>query len=343
MKLVSIPKGNIASNFDSIYIEQCHETDAALIVMNADLICHLIDVREKLPPIKEIDSLPTELQALCKKYRKKIGSMFWELPVFPGKWCKSFDEIDEIWTSSKFIKESMGSATNKPVKVVPLAVPLNFTDPTLARKALNLPLDKKLFLITFDFNSFPERKNSLGAIKAYCDAFDANKRHDAILIVKCQGDNNRAGYLQNIKAITSLRNDIMLLDQTYTFQQMQFLQAAIDVYVSLHRSEGFGLNIAECMAAGKIVIATGYSGNTDFMEKSNSIPIDYSMINVGANQYIEHFGQFWAEPSHEEAVSAMKLCMNEGSQLTDIANAARNTVKYNLSYERIGELMKSNI
>ena len=71
---------------------------------------------------------------------------------------------------------------------------------------------------------------------------------------------------------------------------MTLIQAACDCLISLHRAEGFGLNIAECMGAGKIVIATNFSGNTDFTRPENSLLVPYKMAEVGKQAYIHGSG-----------------------------------------------------
>ncbi len=61
---------------------------------------------------------------------------------------------------------------------------------------------------------------------------------------------------------------------------MVALLACADAYVSLHRSEGFGLGMAESMYLGKPVIGTAYSGNVDFMTQENSYLVDYRIKRI---------------------------------------------------------------
>jgi hypothetical protein len=343
IELSSIPINNEDRNLEKTINLTSQETDSALVIINADLICHLIDVRKKLHQKYNMLDLPAEMQAICKPYKKRIGCMFWELPVFPGKWARAFDEFDEIWVSSNFIKESMKSATDKPIRVIPLSVPINSLDPITSRQRLNLPIDKKIFLVTFDFNSYPERKNAIASVKAYCDAVVSEHGSQSILIVKCQGSNFRSNYISKLKDVINNRNDIFIVDETYSHEDMLNLQAATDVFVSLHRSEGFGLNIAECMSAGKIVIATGYSGNMDFMTNSNSMPIEFTMKRLNANDYTEAYGQCWAEPQHDDAVESIRAYLRGSDEFSEMSGQARNTISSNHSDYFVGKIMYENL
>ena len=82
--------------------------------------------------------------------------------------------------------------------------------------------------------------------------------------------------------------------------------------MSLHRSEGFGLTLAECMALGKPVIATAFSAATDFMTPGNSYPVDYAITRVGGDCEIYPADGTWAEPDVDEAAQLMRVCRAPG-------------------------------
>jgi glycosyltransferase involved in cell wall biosynthesis len=294
--------------------------DTALLAMNADNVQNIHHLME-----------PT---LLYDKHR--IGLFFWELPVFPTIWSNAFDVLDEIWVSSRYVADGMKSITKKPINIMPLPIPLNDLDKNDSRKALGLPSNRLIYLVNFDFNSFPHRKNPLAAVRAFIDAFPETSGFSPILIVKCHGANNREKYLPELQAVISSRSNVMLIDRVMSRSDMLQLQAAIDVYVSLHRSEGFGLNLAECMAAGKLVIGTGFSGNVDFMNEQNSILVDYDMQQVREGEYVEWQGQWWANPRHDDAVSALRLASSSSEMRSRLGEAARQFIKSELSYKEVG-------
>ena len=98
----------------------------------------------------------------------------------------------------------------------------------------------------------------------------------------------------------------MLIDSVQSREESYGLLNACDAYVSLHRSEGFGLTMAEAMFFGKPVIATGYSGNLDFMSADNSILIPYEKTPLLRDYMVYRKGSFWAEPSIAAAAEAMR-------------------------------------
>ncbi len=96
--------------------------------------------------------------------------------------------------------------------------------------------------------------------------------------------------------------NVVFVDEFLTRAQVYELQACCDVLLSLHRAEGFGLAPAEMMFMGKPVIATGWSGNMDFMTRENSALVDYKLVAVQDRQGVYTMSdQRWAEPDIEQA------------------------------------------
>lgn len=295
----------------------------ALLAMNAD----------------NVMNLQHHMNPAVLAQNRRIGLFFWELPVFPGVWAGACEQVDEVWVSSRFVRDSLQSTTSKPVHIVPLPVPLNDLDAIQSRRALGLPLDRLLYLVTFDFNSFPERKNPMGALRAFLDAFPKATESSPLLVVKCHGARNRAAYEKELGEAIARNPHMMLIDRVMTAQEMLQLQAATDVYVSLHRAEGFGLNLAESMAAGKVAIGTNFSGNVDFMNAQNSLLVDFDMRPVRDGEYVAWQGQWWAAPRHDDAVSALRLAESSSALRGQLGEAARRHVASALSSESVGRTM----
>ena len=117
--------------------------------------------------------------------------------------------------------------------------------------------------MTFDYQSFLARKNADTAVRCFIDAFGGiDARPDALLVIKTHSSVHDETGARFFREAAVQHPNIRILDQDFTRQEMTWLQSACDVYVSPHRSEGFGLNLAECMAHGKPVLATGYSGTS---------------------------------------------------------------------------------
>jgi glycosyltransferase involved in cell wall biosynthesis len=299
--------------------------DTVLIHLNPDTLIYLLD-NGRIP-----------LEGLIG--RRRIGYWAWELPMFPPRWCAGFEKVDEIWTLSHFTADVIARATDKPVRMVPLAVPALDIPRDEARADFSLPLDATVFLTTFDFNSTPARKNPLGVVRAFLDAFPAARSRSApLLVLKYHGRTNRAAEYQEMLEHAAADPRLILIDEIFTEARLRRLQAACDVYVSLHRSEGFGLNIAECMGAGKIAIATDFSGNCDFMTAENSLLVPYTVRRLRGGEYYQGDGQWWAEPDHAAAVEAMRRAASGSAEMRMLGARAREHIKRHYAYETTGAI-----
>ena len=84
--------------------------------------------------------------------------------------------------------------------------------------------------------------------------------------------------MAELKQRLSRFENVFWIDETLSRQEVYDLQSVCDCYVSLHRSEGFGLGPGESMFLGKPVIATNWSGNTEFMHQHNSLLVDFELV-----------------------------------------------------------------
>ncbi|WP_131196726.1 glycosyltransferase [Lichenihabitans psoromatis] len=280
------------------------------------------------------------------KGRYRIGYWAWELGQVPFEWEKAFDKVDEIWTPSRFSAKAFAARTHKPVRVMPHPVPVLPTrhlDRTAIRRRLAIPSERFAFLTAFDFKSYMARKNPLATVRAFRDAFPERDARSPILVIKCHGGDTSRHEMGSLQAAVAGDDRIVLLDAVFSPSDIADLQEACDAFVSLHRSEGFGLWIAECMARGKAVICTNYSGNTDFTSHRTVMPIGYRMVSVRSGDYPFGAGQWWADPDHGEAVAAMRAVAADVTLRRRLGDAARISIGATLSYDLIGTLMRDRL
>jgi glycosyltransferase involved in cell wall biosynthesis len=273
--------------------------------------------------------------------KHRIGFWNWELPVFPAAWAGAFGMVDEIWAPSRFTADSLASATTKPVKVVPIAVRSAQPDQAAARALLKLPPDAFVFLTTFDASSYVARKNPEAVVRAFVDAFPQADANGPLLVVKCHCPAGETDTLQPLLRLARRHNRIIVINRVFSSVEMTALSGAADVFVSLHRSEGFGLNIAEAMAAGRLAIATNFSGNTDFMTAENSVLVPYRMRAVEPSEYFYGTGQWWAEPDHDAAVEALRMAVNERAATARLVERARRDLAAKFSPEAVGRILQA--
>jgi glycosyltransferase involved in cell wall biosynthesis len=173
----------------------------------------------------------------------------------------------------------------------------------LAAKSLAFDSDVVRFTAFADLRSSAARKNPLGAIKAFRQAFPEPR--GAELTVKLSAPDADAEAVAAIAAAEQGCTDIRVIAEHLDDRDLQRLFDQTDVLVSLHRSEGFGLTIAEAMAAGKAVVATAWSGNLDFMPDIGIQRVRAELVPIEDPSGL-YSGQHWAEPDLAAAAAALR-------------------------------------
>jgi glycosyltransferase involved in cell wall biosynthesis/2-polyprenyl-3-methyl-5-hydroxy-6-metoxy-1,4-benzoquinol methylase len=269
--------------------------------------------------------------AALLRRRSAAGLWFWEGSRMPRELRPAIDLLDEIWVASDFVAHTIALETDKPVLTFPLPV-IAPGPATLTRSDLGIPDDRFVFLFVFDFFSTVERKNPLGLIEAFTRAFPEPGR--PLLYLKSINGDRGPGDLRRLEAAVAGRPDIVLSDGYVSGEQLEALTAACDCYVSLHRSEGFGLTIAEAMSLGKPAIATGYSGNLAFMDESSSYLVPYALTELDQAVGPYPAGTVWAEPDLDVAAELMREVVADPEQARERGEAGRAAVADRQSVER---------
>lgn len=273
--------------------------------------------------------------------RHTIGCWFWELENFPEEWLPALADVDEIMVSSTFVGELVRRVTDKPILHVPLPV-LEMPDSGLTRADFGLREGAYVFLTSFDFNSYQVRKNPVAVIDAFRRAF-AGDRDDVQLLVKSSNGHRHPERLRELLNAVAGDARILVRDEVIEREHVQALQRCADAYVSLHRAEGFGLGMAECMRLGKPVIATGWSGNMEFMTPENSCLVGYELVPVREGEYMFHEGQRWAEPDVDQAAGYMRRLLDEPAFGAQIGRRAAADVRESLSAIAVAESLSRRL
>ena len=272
-----------------------------------------------------------------------IGWWPWELPVWPKAWGEAFDLVDELWTGSRFTQATYAGATQKPVHLMPLPVSVD-RGCKLARSSVGLPERKFLYLFIFDFNSHLARKNPQAVIAAFRKAFPA-KDKSVNLVLKVMNVKDADPRWQAFLKLCEKDDRIWLITETMDRADVLGLVESCDAYVSLHRAEGFGRTLAEAMLYGKPVIATGYSGNADFMHPEWTFAVDYKTVPVQAGEYpfVEAVDQaVWAEPSIDDAARQFKNARQKAKEIK-FATGVKSYARSQFSIQRIGQMMAERL
>lgn len=267
-----------------------------------------------------------------------IGLCVWELMAFDPKWRDIFAAFDEIWTPSTFCAEAVATIAppHTRINVVPYVLAEPELQPTAERKQFGIPQDAYAFLYTFDVSSALQRKNPHAALDAFRDAFGSDPTK--FLVVKYHSSKSSHERVRKMRRTYSASN-ILFMDLLLTEEQNAALKQVVDCVVSPHRSEGFGLNIAEMMALGKPVIATAYSGSLEFCNDSNCLMVPARLIEVEEGTLHYPAGAIWADPDHDALVAAMRTVALDGDTARDIAQNAEVFVREKLRSETIGRII----
>jgi glycosyltransferase involved in cell wall biosynthesis len=269
--------------------------------------------------------------------RYNVGYFAWELPEFPDAWIPSFDYFDEIWCPSQFTRESIALKSPLPVLAMPHAISVLAPGASTAelRARLGLPAGPFLFLSLFDLNSYAERKNPGAAIDAFIEA--GLDPAAARLVVKVQNAESNAADFESLRARLARIPGAILIAGAMNRQEIWSLEAACDCLVSLHRAEGFGLVVAECMAFGKPAISTDWSATAEYVNSENGCPVRARIITLAQNHGPYFRGATWADPDPTHAAEWMRRLAGDRALAARLGEQARTTIAARFSPAVVGE------
>jgi glycosyltransferase involved in cell wall biosynthesis len=288
------------------------------------------------------DMLPAVAAGLGPRFfdgRRTAGLWFWEVSEFPEYWLRSFDDVDEVWVATSHIAEALRPLTEKPVRTV--RVPLTPGPAAeMTRAELGMP-EGFAFLFVFDYRSVFRRKNPLGLVQAFKDAFQPGEGPSLVIKSIC-GDEFPADRAQLVEAAAD-RPEIHLLEETVSAEAKNAMIASCDCYVSLHRSEGLGLTMAEAMYFGKPVIATAYSGNLDFMTPENSFLVPYADVEIGPDADPYPPTGKWAEPDLDFTARTMREIVADPAEADRRARRAAIDIRHTHSPEAAAASIEARV
>jgi len=285
------------------------------------------------------DQLPLAMAARGPG-RTNIAYWHWELPEFPDAWVAAAEPLDEIWVPSTFVLEAVSAKVARPVVRIPHAIAFD-VEPGALRAAWGVPDGVFAFLTVCDALSVLERKNPAGAIEAYRRAFPSPG--STALVVKVNNGRHAPAEVERLRALAGGRPDILVVDRIASRAEMLQLIALCDATVSLHRAEGFGLPLAEAMYLGKPVIATGWSGNTDFTTPRNALLVDHELRALERDHGPYPRGATWAEPDLAHAVYIMQEVARTPELAARVGAAGRQTVRTQLAPEVVGRRYRERL
>ena len=273
-------------------------------------------------------------------YRYNIGYWLWELEEFPDEWIPCFQCLYEIWAPSEFICNAIRKKTTLPVRCMPYYVDVHIGT-IYDRKHFGIPEDKFLYLMMYDQSSCMERKNPIGVLNAFKMAFE-KENENVGLVIKI--NNPTPESRKQIRSVLDGYTNVYLIEETLSRDEVNSLTKCVDVVVSLHRAEGFGLVLAEAMLLGTPTVATNWSSNTEFMNENVACMVDYELITIEKDMPPFKAGNRWADANLDQAAGYMKKLYEDKEYYEMIRKNAKEYAKEKLGMNqaagRIRERLK---
>ncbi len=303
-------------------------------ILNAPYDINLIHINgDFLPTV--VSELPTHFLA----GRYNIAYWAWELEDLPEQWIPSLQFVDEIWVPSEFVKQAVEKVSNCPVITIPHNVDL-LPNSTYGRSHFGIPEDTFAFLAMYDTRSIAERKNPRAALEAFKQAF-AGSDDSVCLVLKLNNATDES--VADLRKLIGDQDNVLILDKRHSRQEVDALLTQIDCFVSLHRSEGFGLGPTEAMSLGKPCILTNWSGNTDYMTPENCLAVDYELITIEQDFGPYNAGQRWADADVAQAAQFMSQLAGDRKLAAQIGRKAKESIKANFSPEAVGKTIVARL
>jgi len=278
----------------------------------------------------------------------RIGYWAWELEQFPAGWEPYFDGYHEIWCPSSFTAQALAQRSPVPVIALPHLPDWPHLQTRAAKRRKQRgqrSLQPFTFLTLFDFWSTAERKNPAGVIKAFQQAFPLEHSAEPAvqLLIKASSAEQFPEQAASLKAISAGDPRIHWIEALLPQEQLDNLYGLADALVSLHRAEGFGLTLAEAMAMGIPVIATGYSGNLDFMPPGSAILIPWTPRRIERTRGDYLAGAFWAEPDLEATAAVMRQLVSDPARAQQLGLQGQAAAKERLSSNRLSAVVRQRL
>ncbi len=269
------------------------------------------------------------------KDKYAIGYWVWELPEIPQNWAKCGAFVDEIWTPSRYSGNAIKAKIDKKIRIAPHPVallPMHETELNRNQIREKYGISSSTFVVlqSFSMLSNMERKNPIGLINAMNLVFGADD--DVLLIIRCLfTEREKADFYSLRQAALKSAVKVRILESEGDINEMFELYRACDVYASLHRAEGFGLNLFEAMRYSIPVLATDWSGNNEIVPCDAYAPISGKPIPVKVAKGVYRLpNQEWYEPNQNEAAEKLRQLFDNPKLKDQIAENGRNAVEKNL-------------
>lgn len=274
------------------------------------------------------------LPRAAARNRPVVGYWAWELPDIAPEWRPALGCVNAVWVPSRFTAAALEPLLPGRVRVVP--PPLDPAPAAPDRARFGLPAGAVVVLVSVSIASSFARKHPFAAVAAFRGAF--GDRPDRILLLKVGGADHAPADFARLAGMARAAN-IRLLTGTLTAEANRCLTACADIVLSLHRAEGFGLVLAEAMLLGKPVVATGWSGNTDFMDEGSAALVRYRLVPARDDRAV--YRGVWAEPDVADAADKLRALADDPALRRTIGAQAQRRIRRHLAADALARALEA--
>lgn len=291
-----------------------------------------------------VEILPSMVPEIAGVSKSRIA--FWEFESGFEYGYPDMRNESQVIAMSDFNAAYFRRILPKDVNVVKLLYPFRFEAENLpsqgeVRRTYGIAPDDFVVFFNFDFGSGFNRKNPDGAMRAFAKAFP-NESHVRLVFKtkNAKAHPDRVRMLQDLAVELGVSGRYISIDHYVPQRDLFGLTNACDVYLSLHRGEGFGITLAEAMAMGKPVVCTDYSSTTEFCGLGCAMPVSYRLVDVRPDQvdhpYYREVKQ-WAEADIGEAAGALRRLYEDEDFRCQLGLRARKSIRMQFSSENFKE------
>lgn len=257
----------------------------------------------------------------------------YELEAIPASWRAEAALAHQLLGPSLFTAQSIERVVSRPVQVAAFPIPVGPFDRIAARRDVGLD-DRFTAVMVFDMASSAARKNPWAAIAAFRQAFAGDPT--ARLIVKLHRGDMAPAIKARLMALAG--GGVEVIDENWPRARVAALVAGADVLLSLHRSEGFGLLIAEALCVGTPVVATDWSAPAELIGPDVAWPTPARLIPVEDPQGIYRRGR-WADPDVAVAAAALRRIREQPEEAQRRAEAGWALVQRKLTPQAFSDAL----
>ena len=265
----------------------------------------------KYTHVLEMEDCPLPADAPVKRSR----ICFWEFDTGLIEEFPSLLSCREIVGMSDYNCEVFRKLLPPSISVRKILYPFRANIPNLEAQAVirgryGLDADDFVVFFNFDFESWVGRKNPEGVMRAFAQAFrDVANAKLVFKTMNARKYQDQLCSLERMAATLGIDDRFITINTYIPTADLYGLTNACDVYLSLHRGEGFGLGIAEAMSLGKPVVVTDYSSTTEFCNRDNAFVVPCKIVSVPKDNaphpnYL--FVKTWAEPDLDVAAAHLR-------------------------------------